>query len=327
MTGGFHWHGGRIAEARAHYGEGTEPWIDLSTGINPVPWPGASSIVPDWQALPDPALLADLEAAAGKHFGVAAAHVCAVPGSEIGLRIVGRLLDGPACHLRPAYRTHADAFAHSTAVSEPEKAPDEAALLLANPNNPDGRVFSRDEMRRLLKQREQGNGWLIVDEAFADCTPACSIAPEVGEGRRLVVLRSFGKFFGLAGVRLGFVLGPYDVIAACRRLLGDWPVSAAAIDFGRAAYRDRKWIEDNVAMLRERAIAFDSMLARHGLRARGDCPLFRLVEVEDAAGLFDRLARGFILTRPFDGEPRWLRFGLPADDTALMRLDRALTHG
>ena len=316
MSGAFHWHGGRLADARAHYG-GAD-WIDLSTGINPLPWPGAATIAPDWQALPDPAALADLEAAAAAHFGVAPAHVCALPGSEIGLRLLSQLLDRPGCHIAPSYRTHGAAFPE--AIQDPAQALRGAALLLANPNNPDGRLFSPAD----LLGRED---WLIVDEAFADCMPGASVAPHIGDARRLIVLRSFGKFFGLAGVRLGFLLGPAPIVAACRRLLGDWPVSAAAIAFGRAAYRDRAWISATVEMLAERAARLDALLGRHGLAARGDCPLFRLVETDDAAALFDRLARRAILTRPYDYAPCWLRLGLPADDAAFDRLDAALGHG
>lgn len=323
MSGAFRWHGGRLAEAQAHFGAGEQPWIDLSTGINPVPWPGAATIAPDWQALPDPLALADLEAAAAAHFGVAPAHICAVPGSEIGLRIVGRLLDRPACHLTPAYRTHGAAFTRTSAVREPEEAPPGSVLLLANPNNPDGRLFSAERLAALRERVE----WLVVDEAFADCMPGSSIAPAIGEGQRLVVLRSFGKFFGLAGVRLGFVLGPAEIVAGCRALLGDWPVSAAAVAFGRAAYRDRAWIAATVEMLKDSAARLDGLLKRHGLQARGECPLFRLVELDDAAALFERLARRAILTRPFDEQPRWLRFGLPADEAELARLDAALAHG
>ncbi len=148
-----------------------------------------------------------------------------------------------------------------------------------------------------------------------------------GDGRRLILLRSFGKFFGLAGVRLGFVLGPREVVAQLRRMLGEWPVSAAAVAFGGAAYRDRNWIDGTVTALGEHAAQLDGLLARHGLGARGECPLFRLVEVEDGWALFDRLARRSILTRPFEEDRRWLRIGLPADTRALARLDRALADG
>lgn len=325
MSDGFRWHGGRLADARAAYGDGAEPWIDLSTGINPWPWPGAQAIAPDWHCLPDPGALADLEQAAAAHFGVPPALVCAVPGSEIGLRIVGELAGGLACHWAPCYRTHEEIF--PCAVECPEKAPPGSALLLANPNNPDGRLLDRDRMLRLLARQEETGGWLVVDEAFADCLPMCSIASRVSEDRRLIVLRSFGKFFGLAGVRLGFVTGPPAVIAACRRRLGDWPVSAAATAFGPAAYRDFAWVAATVRSLRQQARRLDDLLARHGMDGQGACPLFRLVTDIDAARLFDRLARRAILTRPFAARPDWLRVGLPADDEQIERLDRALADG
>ncbi|WP_030541169.1 aminotransferase class I/II-fold pyridoxal phosphate-dependent enzyme [Sphingobium sp. DC-2] len=323
MSDAFHWHGGRLDAARAHYGGGAEAWMDLSTGINPVPWAGASTINVDWRSLPDPSALAELEDAAAAHFGLASAHVCAVPGSETGLRMMGQLLDGPACYLTPGYRTHGAAFARAAPVTDPGQAPAGAIMLLANPNNPDGRIHMREQLR-VWEDRAQ---WLIVDEAFADCMPHISVASQIGDGRKLIVLRSFGKFFGLAGVRLGFILGPAHIIAACRRMLGDWPVSAAAIAFGSAAYRDRTWIDAAIDALGERARQMDRLLARHGLEAKGHCPLFRLIEHDDAPQVFDRLARRSILTRPFEYRPDWLRFGLPADDAAMERLDRALADG
>lgn len=321
MTAAFRWHGGRIEDARSVYGG--EDWIDLSTGINPVHWPRAEDIAIDWRPLPDPSALAALEAAAARHFGTDPAYCCAVPGSEIGLRLLDRVLDLPAHYLCPAYRTHSEIFqdARPTLDLPP---PTESILLLANPNNPDGRII---EPARLQDWLHAGSGWLIVDEAFADCTPGISLGPTISDDTRLIVLRSFGKFFGLAGVRLGFILGPREIVARSRQLLGDWPLSAAAIAIGTAAYQDRNWIEHTRNELRHRAAQLDAMLARHGPAASGDCPLFRLVQVDSAAALFERLARQAILTRPFDYNPHWLRLGLPADEAALMRLDEALRDG
>lgn len=327
MSGaGFAWHGGRIGEARAMYGDGPDPWIDLSTGINPLPWPHAPAIAPDWQSLPDPAALADLETVAARYFGVDPALCCAVPGSEIALRLLGKVIAQPGVHLTPAYRTHA--VACPQAIDFASHPPGEARLLLlGNPNNPDGRVVSVDRLETWLAGQEAAGGWLAVDEAFADANPGTSIAPRIDDRRRLIVLRSFGKFFGLAGVRLGFVLAPRPIIAAFRQILGEWPLSAAALAIGRAAYADAAWIAATRQALPARAAALDALLRDHGLRPIGACPLFRLVETGDAAGLFERLARQSILTRPFADHPRWLRFGLPAGDDAMARLDRALAHG
>lgn len=326
MTGAFQWHGGRLDEARARYGEGTLPWLDLSTGINPCPWPGAGALHIDWQSLPAPSALNALEAAAAHHFGVDPALCCALPGSEMGLRLLGRLIDLPGRYCPPCYRTHGEIFADSR-VSGTGDAPERTALVLANPNNPDGRQFTPASLRERLEMQQSAGGWLVVDEAFADASPDISIAGDVGGERNLVVMRSFGKFFGLAGVRLGFAIAPPPIIAALRRLLGDWPVSAAAIEIGTRAYRDRDWIDTARAALPRRAAEMDAMLARRGLVATGASPLFRLIDHAQPRSLFDHLCRRQILTRPFADHPHWLRLGLPADRAALDRLDRALADG
>ena len=322
MTGAWTWHGGGLETAKRHFGDGD--WIDLSTGINPRPWPGAAEMTFDWQRLPDPPALARLEAVAASYFGVAAQHVCAVPGTEIGLRLVGSLIGGPAQHVAPGYRTHGDMIAGSMAIDGTAAQNSAGNLILANPNNPDGRTIDADRVRALLDGR---NGWLLVDEAFADVDPLVNVARSVDDAEKLIVFRSFGKFFGLAGVRLGFVVAPQAIVAALRDRLGAWPLSAAAIAIGTAAYADADWIAAARKRLPEEATALDAMLAQHGFQPVGACPLFRLIEAENAHALFQRLARCAILTRPFADRPRWLRIGLPADASALTRLEAALADG
>ncbi len=232
----------------------------------------------DWQRLPDPEALAELERVAAAFFGVDPRYVCAVPGSEIGLRLVGALIGGAAVPLQ-GYRTHGEMIAGSAAIGR-SKTPDAGdTLILANPNNPDGRKIEAGAMRALLADRA---GWLLVDEAFADIDPAHSVAEMVGDDQRLVVFRSFGKFFGLAGVRLGFVLAPQDLVAALRDRLGAWPLSAAAMAIGAAAYADRDWIAATRGRLPRDTTALDAMLMRRGHQPVGACPLFRLIEVPDA---------------------------------------------
>lgn len=314
----FSFHGGRLADARARFGPGD--WIDLSTGINPHAWPGTGDLAMDWQALPDPRALDELEAAAAAFFGTDPAHVCAVPGTEIGLRMLGDILPGPAIHARPSYRTHGEMVPGSSPVALTElTGAEEVTTILANPNNPDGRIMPPATLLGW-----SGASWLVVDEAFGDTLPEISLAAHVDDARRLIIFRSFGKFFGLAGVRLGFVLGPRAVIAQYRQRLGSWPLAAAALAIGTAAYRDAGWIAMMRTALRGQAAALDAVLARRGFSAIGACPLFRLIETDDATALFERLARHAILTRPFDYDPRWLRLGLPADREALDRLDAAL---
>lgn len=328
MREDFTWHGGQLDTARARFGERSEPWIDLSTGINPNPWPHTETSPADWAPLPSAAMLKRLEENAARCFGVDPAHVCALPGSEIGLRLLPHVLSLPGLHISPAYRTHSAIFPDG---ASPERgfpstgAP--RAVLVANPNNPDGKRRSADRMRGWLDHLEQDGNWLIVDEAFADADPAISLAGQIADERRLMIFRSFGKFFGLAGVRLGFVLGPRAIIQRYRHMLGDWPVHAAALAIGTAAYADEKWIERTRRQVRASASRLDDLLCKHGLVPIGRCPLFRLVETGEARILFERLARRAILTRPFDYAPNWLRIGLPGDEAARQRLDKALADG
>jgi cobalamin biosynthetic protein CobC len=318
-------HGGRVEDARARYG-GTN-WLDLSTGINPHAWPTESLPPPDWRALPDETALKAMEEAAADYFGLSPRRLCAVPGTEIGLRLLGQLLPGPAAHVAPCYRTHGEMFAQNMVTDTRAIDDHVGTLVLANPNNPDGREIAPDRLVARMDAPRTAGEWLIVDEAFADTAPGISLASAIDDDRRLVICRSFGKFFGLAGVRLGFVLGPTPLIARIRATLGAWPISAAAIAIGHAAYRDRPWIAAMRERLHADAAALDAVLLRHGLNPIGACPLFRLIETPDAMALFDRLARNAILTRPFDSHPDWLRLGLPGGPEALARLDEALGEG
>ena len=326
MTDAWLWHGGAIEAARQRFGGCERLWIDLSTGINPAPWPGAATMAIDWRRLPEASALALLETAAAAHFGADPRHVCAVPGTEVGMRLVGRIIGGPARYVAPAYRTHGEMIAGSRPIAWTDAMETDGTLILANPNNPDGRCLDRATLQALLARRGS-SGWLLIDEAFADADPAQSLADAVTEEARLLIFRSFGKFFGLAGLRLGFVIAPSQITAPLRRLLGAWPLSAAALAIGTPAYRDRAWIAQTRQELKANAATLDACLQRHGYQPRGACPLFRLLETDDAQALFERLARRAILTRPFADQPRWLRIGLPADPAALDRLDAALGHG
>lgn len=328
MTQGWTHHGGRLSDAQAAYGGAAETWLDLSTGINPIAWPHADRVPIDWQRLPDEKALSALEKSAAAYFGVDPVHVCALPGTEIGLRLLGAIVPGPARHVAPTYRTHGEMFPGTTPIAIGDLAGVGSGMaVLANPNNPDGRLIAPDALRSHLDRVRAEAGWLVVDEAFVDASPNYSLAADIGDDVPLILFRSFGKFFGLAGVRLGFVLGPASLIAAFRARLGAWPVSSAALAIGTAAYRDQAWIAATRKRLMADKAALDTVLQRHAFSPRGESPLFRLIETEDAQALFDWLARHAILTRPFDYDPRWLRLGLPGNPEGLERLDRALANG
>ena len=320
-------HGGRLDESARRYPHAPLPLLDLSTGINPVAWAPATMPDIDLQALPSVTNLAALTQAAAVAFDAPALPITALPGSEIGLRLLAHLdLPKPWRLVGPSYRTHYAALPGAQAITLAE-AGEGGTVLLANPNNPDGRLIAPERLLDLAHGLAAKGGLLVIDEAFADAIDDASILPLLGPQDRVLVLRSFGKFYGLAGVRLGFACGCADLVERLADLLGSWPVSGTAIALGRAAYCDIDWATAARTRLAQDVARLDALLASHGLVAAGACPLFRIVETDRAATLFDRLARAGILVRPFDYAPAWLRLGIPAGDAGFARLDEALRHG
>ena len=181
--------------------------------------------------------------------------------------------------------------------------------VVVNPNNPDGRQHDPRALLALASRVKR----LVVDESFADAVPGVSLAAEAGRPG-LLVLRSFGKFYGLAGLRLGFVLGSEADVAALAAMAGPWPVSGAAIEIGRRALLDRAWAEATRARLARDAVRLDGLAQGAGWKLVGGTPLFRLYETGDAAAAQERLARAKIWSRIFSGKPGWLRLGLPGDE-------------
>ena len=292
---------------------------------NPQPWSGPRATAADLARLPDPQDLAVLEAVAAAAFGVAPERVAAVPGAEAGLRALPRLLGARTVDiLSPTYGGHADGWRAAGIVPSLIESLDDAAaeaVVLVNPNNPDG---ARHEARPLAETArwvsDQGR-WLIVDESFVEASPELSVVAETAPG--LVVLRSFGKFYGLPGVRLGFVIAAPGLIARVRAQFGDWPVGAEAIRAGTAAYADAGWRAATLARLTTDAQRLDHLLIAAGFEVRGGTALFRLARAADARRRFDALCRHGVLTRPFPHDPSWLRFGLP-DAAGWSRLETAL---
>jgi cobalamin biosynthetic protein CobC len=324
-------HGGDLAFATLHYGAPERGWLDLSTGINPRPYPAPTFEATALARLPGRETLKQLTDAARSAYGVAdGAALIATPGSEIALRLLPFLAPaGRVAVVAPTYDSHAEAWrAAGRDVSEistvDEFPADVAILVLANPNNPDGRAIGGETLARLAHRLAARGGLLVVDEAFADLIPELSLLPHLG-ALPAVVLRSFGKFFGLAGLRLGFVAGPEPLLGRLAGTLGDWPVSNAALIVGAAALADGAWQENSRRQLHEIAAGLRGLLAGHGLRVAGGTDLFVLAEIGDAAALHHELAKRGVWTRAFARRPQWLRFGLPPDRDALDRLDAALT--
>jgi cobalamin biosynthetic protein CobC len=228
--------------------------------------------------------------------------------------------------LGPTYGEHAPAWQRARhRVSEAgslDELPDVDVFVVVNPNNPDGRTLSLDDLRGLAQRAARRRGWLVVDEAFADLEEVASLASDLPENA--ILLRSFGKTYGLAGVRLGFAIGHPGLMAELRRVLGPWPVSGPAIAIGRIALADPGWRHAAAVATAADACRLDRAMAPVVDRVVGGTRLFRLYELGRASALFDHLGRNGISVRRFQRSPAWLRFGLPASASAWSRLEAAL---
>jgi cobalamin biosynthetic protein CobC len=317
-------HGGNLDVAQARFGGRPEDWIDLSTGINRRPYPVPQLAPRHWSALPSRTDIDALHAAARQAYATTAS-VLAVAGAQAAIQLLPRIAPpGRARILAPTYSEFAPVLAGAgwqvDNVGEVEALAGADLAVVVNPNNPDGRQHDLAELLALLPRVKR----LVVDESFADAAPQGSLAAEVGRAG-LLVLRSFGKFYGLAGLRLGFALGSADDIAALEALAGPWPISGAAIEIGRKALLDRDWADATRARLGAEALRLDGMAKTARCNLVGGTPLFRLYDVGDAAAVQERLARARIWSRIFTDRRNWLRLGLPGDETEWTRLGEALS--
>ena len=323
-------HGGDIDLAEREFGRPPKGWLDLSTGINPFPYPIGRLPVAVWARLPDTGADRALREAAADYYRAGdPAVVVAAPGSQALIQSMPRLRPpSRVAVVSPTYCEHARAWAsagHSVdKIADIGNAgPEFDVIVVTNPNNPDGRICPARRLMGIADRLSRREGQLVVDEAFADLDPDNSVASFAG-APGLVVLRSFGKFFGLAGLRLGFALAASEVMDRLREALGPWAVSGPATQVATRALRDTAWIESTRARLTIGAARLDALLKDAGLTVIGGTALFRLVAAVAAPDLFAHLARRGILVRHFSDQPDWLRLGQPADDSGYARLAEAL---
>lgn len=329
-------HGGNLAAARRLFPAAPEPWLDLSTGISPCPFPFAALPRDAFTRLPDAQSIALLEQSAAQFYGACdSACVVAAPGSQAIIQWLPHLFGlrhmlgaRKVALLGPTYSEYADVFGASGAVVEvhTELAALAAAdvAIIVNPNNPDGRQIPVDKLIGLAARLAEREGTLIVDEAFADFLPKSASLVQVLPRANVVVLRSFGKSFGLAGLRLGFAIAPVPLADALRSSLGPWAVSGAAIEIARSAFAARAWFSETGRRLAENAAALDRLLEAAGFIILGGTCLFRLAQHSGAAKIFKTLAEAGILVRPFADRSDRLRFGIVVNDGDRARLAAAL---
>jgi len=331
-------HGGRLRAAAQAYGIPLADWLDLSTGINPQGYPVPPLDPVCWQRLPEDD--DGLEAAAAAYYGNH--RLLALPGSQAAIQLLPAFFApaAVAC-LAPLYEEHPQAWARAGHKlrrlhgGSPGAALARALgaatpnVVLCNPNNPSAGRLSRAELLAAAAQLHRRGGWLIVDEAFADDRPDDCVTPCAGtpEAPNLIVLRSLGKFFGLAGARVGFVFGAAEKLDRLREALGPWPLSGPARAAARHALEDTVWQAAARRALTAAGERLAALLAPFGEGENGAdvhaCALFATFATAQADALYEHLARRAILVRRF-ADHGLLRFGLPGDEAGWQRLTRAL---
>lgn len=319
-------HGGALRAAAARYGIVLDQWLDLSTGVNPRGWPLPPIPGPVWRRLPEEN--DGLEQAAAAYYG--AEQPLPTPGSQAAIQALPALR--PPCRvgvLHPGYGEYRRVWEYhghqvsAVATDAIDRRLDEFDVLtLGNPNNPTGERFAPALLLEWQARLARRGGWLVVDEAFMDANPEQSLAPQTGRPG-LVVLRSLGKFFGLAGLRVGFVLSEDTLRRRLREHLGPWAVNGPGRWLAARALADQTWQRETRRRLQQASLRLAELMRRYDLDVSGGAPLFQWSRLADAAAFQDALARRGIWVRRFDDPPS-LRLGLPDSDAAWRRLTQAL---
>jgi cobalamin biosynthetic protein CobC len=319
-------HGGKLREAAQRYGQ--RDWLDLSTGLNPHGYP-APSLSPDaWHRLPehDPAL----QEAAQRYYR--APRMLAVAGTQAAIQALPRLrAPSRVVVASPGYAEHLHHWSQhghqACAVPYRELVTAVATadvMVVCNPNNPTGEAVPRADLLAWAEALAARGGWLVVDEAFADTDGMHSVA-DATQSPGLVVLRSVGKFFGLAGLRLGFVAAHDNILLPLADLLGPWAVSGPAQQVARAALEDTAWQRNTQERLAAAGARLRTLLANHGIYGSGTA-LFQWWPEERPEAFHDHMARRGIWVRLFREASRGIRLGLPPDEAGWQRLEQALNE-
>ena len=296
-------HGGGLDAAIAQYGGTRDDWLDLSTGINPVPYPMPRLTADAWTALPDRASFAKLESRARAFWRVpkSAAVVIASGASSIIAQLPHHRPPASVTIPSPTYNEHAASFRNAGWTISADAT---EATVAVHPNNPDGNLWDARDLTAPL---------IIIDESFCDVAPDVSLI-DLAARPGTVVLKSFGKFWGLAGLRLGFAIGDPDILNGLRETLGPWQVSGPALQIGAEALADPVWADETRSRLATDADWLDALMDTKGAKLVGGTTLFRLYEVQDAKAAQAHLAQSHVWSRTFPYADHWLRLGLPHPD-------------
>ncbi len=319
-------HGGKLRAAAQQYNIPLDRWIDLSTGINPHGWNGGTPPLSTWARLPEDE--DGLIETACTYYN--ATSLLPVAGSQAAIQNIPKMCShSKVAVLAPSYNEHAHAwqrcgydvdFIAADKIHTAIEIYD--VVVVVNPNNPTGHRFSSEDLLQWHEQLAARNGWLVVDEAFMDVTPQDSIGCYANQPG-LIVLRSLGKFFGLAGARVGFILAEHSLLQRLAEELGPWSINGPARWIAKQALGDQPWHTSTREQLFSESERLITLLKECELAIEGGTALFQSVLTPQAAEIHKCLAQQGILTRLFSNQPR-LRFGLPENECAWQRLTHAL---
>lgn len=319
-------HGGNLEDAICQFGGSMSDWLDISTGINRRPYPVDPKFISELNVLPQRSKIQALCDAALKSCG-ATAPISAISGVQSVIQILPRLFPkSKVVQIWPSYNEYPKNFSRLGWEVETFSNVDDAKgadiAVLVNPNNPSGEIWSPAEILNLAKTVK----FLIIDESFIECSEVSSIAPYLDAQSNILLLRSFGKFYGLAGLRLGFAIGNEKIISAIQNELGPWPVSGLSCAIGQQALLDKTWQTETRERLQSDIQIMDKLAHKQNWSLVGGTGLFRLYETPNAKNAQDFLAQSQIWSRIFSYSDTWIRLGLPGSKTEWEKLTRAFEN-
>lgn len=324
-------HGGDLTKAARDYAIEKWKWLDLSTGINPNGYEIKDLPQSVFHELPAVSDLIDLAEQARETYQILPEMgLIAAPGSEFLIQSLPQTRKrSKVAIVSPTFSSHEAAWRRSghdvRLVASLKDVEDEMVVIVVNPNNPDGVIHKTSKLAKIARSLQERGGMLVIDEAFADAMPDVSFVPHQAHDN-VIVLRSLGKFYGLAGVRLGFAIGPNRYLDGLRAIMGSWAVSGPAIAIGRQVLSDHVWQDQARIVLGVQARQHKEVFESRGLKVIGGTPLFHLIELEDARTLHHQLAKRAIWTRLFEYNVKWLRVGLCKTQSDLRQLDASLEN-
>lgn len=312
-------HGGQLQQAKSQFPHVLQNWIDLSTGINPYAYPFSRISIEYAAQLPSINDEWRLRELAALRYGVKEVNlIAAAPGTQILISLLPYIFEAKqVCILCPTYMEHINSWqqagilvhqVHSLEEFMGFANQDQIIGIICNPNNPDGRLLNIKQMQEIISGWDCFDNHIIVDEAFMDFEEQ-SIAALLPHPA-LTILRSFGKTYGLAGVRLGFLLSDTRIIEKVKAMLGPWSLSGQALQIGLQALQDQEWLLQAKNQLAKQVQQLDKLFINNNCKIVGGTHLFRLVEMKDARIFWKHLANHGIWVRRFDYNLQWLRFGL-----------------